>query len=89
VTFTQKQSNWKIPFFAIWTGQAISLVGSMLVQFALVWWLTESTGSATVLATASLVGLLPGIFVGPFAGALVDRWVSLAGDGGFHVTHGA
>lgn len=74
MTFTQKQSNWKIPFFAIWTGQAISLVGSMLVQFALVWWLTESTGSATVLATASLVGLLPGIFVGPFAGALVDRW---------------
>jgi len=70
----QQQAKWKIPFFTIWTGQAFSLVGSMLVQFALVWWLTEYTGSATVLATASLVGLLPGIFVGPFAGVLVDRW---------------
>lgn len=70
----QTTLNWKIPFFTIWTGQAVSLVGSRLVQFALVWWLTESTGSATVLATASLVALLPGIILGPFAGALVDRW---------------
>jgi DHA3 family macrolide efflux protein-like MFS transporter len=66
--------RWQVPFFTIWTGQAISLLGSMLVQFALVWRLTETTGSATVLATATLVGLLPGIVLGPFVGALVDRW---------------
>nr|HID12486.1 MFS transporter [Anaerolineae bacterium] len=70
----QTQRRWKVPFFAIWTGQAASLLGSNLVQFALVWWLTTTTGSATVLATATLVAMLPGIFVGPFAGALVDRW---------------
>lgn len=52
----------------------MSLLGSMLVQFALVWWLTETTGSATVLATATLVAILPSVFIGPFAGALVDRW---------------
>jgi DHA3 family macrolide efflux protein-like MFS transporter len=28
------------PFFTIWIGQAFSLLGSALVQFALVWWLT-------------------------------------------------
>ncbi len=56
------------------TGQVFSLVGSALVQFALVWWLTRQTGSATILATASLVALLPQIFLGPFVGALVDRW---------------
>jgi len=66
--------NWKARFFAIWTGQAFSLLGSALVQFALIWWLTKTTGSATVLATASLVGLLPQIILGPFSGALVDRW---------------
>ncbi len=70
----QHQSKWQIPFFTVWTGQAFSLFGSNLVQFALVWWLTKTTGSATVLATATLAGILPGIFVGPFAGALVDRW---------------
>jgi DHA3 family macrolide efflux protein-like MFS transporter len=45
----------------------------MLVQFALVWWLTQKTGSATILATASLVAYLPMVFLGPFAGAIVDR----------------
>ena len=67
-------SAWKIPFFTIWTGQAFSLLGSKVAQFALIWWLTERTGSATVLAMASLVGLIPEIALGPLAGAYVDRW---------------
>jgi DHA3 family macrolide efflux protein-like MFS transporter len=69
-----RPARWAPRFFAIWAGQAVSLLGSMLVQFALVWWLTRSTGSATVLATATLVAVLPGIFIGPITGALVDRW---------------
>jgi DHA3 family macrolide efflux protein-like MFS transporter len=67
-------SGWRRRFVSIWTGQAFSLFGSSLVHFALIWWLTDSTRSATVLATASLVGMLPQILLGPFAGALVDRW---------------
>lgn len=63
-----------VPFFTIWTGQQLSIIGSRAAQFALVWWLTLITGSATVLATASLVALAPQILLGPFAGALVDRW---------------
>jgi DHA3 family macrolide efflux protein-like MFS transporter len=66
--------EWAAPFFFIWTGQAFSLLGSMIVQFALVWWITKTTGSATILATATLIAMLPGIVVGPVAGALVDRW---------------
>jgi DHA3 family macrolide efflux protein-like MFS transporter len=67
-------ADWKRRFFTIWTGQAFSLFGSSLVQFALVWWLTQKTGSATILATATLVALLPEIFLSPVAGALIDRW---------------
>ncbi len=70
----QRPSKWQIPFFSIWTGQAFSLVGSRVAQFALVWWLTKLTGSATVLATASLAALVPDIVLGPLAGAYVDRW---------------
>ena len=70
----REMKGWQLPFFGIWTGQAFSLVGSRLVQFALVWWLTETTGSATVLAMATLVAILPGVILGPFAGTLVDRW---------------
>lgn len=78
--------SWKRPFFTLWIGQAFSLLGSQLVQFALVWWLTRTTGSAKVLATASLVALLPNVFLSPVAGALIDRWnrrtVMLVADSG-------
>ncbi|MET1082670.1 MAG: MFS transporter [Burkholderiales bacterium] len=73
------------PFIILWTGQSLSLVGSQAVQFALIWWLTETSGSATILATAALLGLLPPVVLGPVIGALIDRWdrksVMLAADG--------
>ena len=73
------------PFFILWSGQSLSLLGSQAVQFALIWWLTEKSGSATILATATLLGLLPPIVLGPVIGTLIDRWdrktVMLAADG--------
>ncbi len=70
-----EDKSWALPFFTIWIGQAFSLVGSRMGGFALVWWLTQASGgSATVLATTSLVAMLPGVLLGPIAGALVDRW---------------
>jgi DHA3 family macrolide efflux protein-like MFS transporter len=73
------------PFFVLWTGQSLSLIGSQAVQFALIWYLTERTGSAAILATATLLGLLPQVVLGPVIGALIDRWsrkaVMLAADG--------
>jgi DHA3 family macrolide efflux protein-like MFS transporter len=81
----ETKPRWTGRFFTIWVSQALSLVGSSLAQFALVWWLTQTTGSATVLATATLMSLLPGVVLGPLAGALVDRWnrrlVMIAADG--------
>ena len=74
VSSSNLPERWAPRFFTIWVGQAFSLVGSSLVQFALVWWMTSKTGSATVLATATLFSLLPQIVLGPFVGALVDRW---------------
>lgn len=62
------------PFMVVFAGQAFSLFGSRLVQFALVWWITETTGLASTLAFASIVAMLPQVLLGPFAGALVDRW---------------
>ena len=56
----QQESNWKVPFFVLWGGQALSLVGSQAVQFAIIWWLTLDSGSATVLAMAkSDAGVAP------------------------------
>ena len=41
------------PFLLLVGGQAVSLLGSQAVQFALIWWLTLETGSAAVLAAAT------------------------------------
>lgn len=68
-----KEASLK-PFFTLWSGQALSLIGTQAVQFALIWWLTAETGSATILATATLMALLPTAVLGPFIGPLIDRW---------------
>lgn len=68
------KTGWATPFFTIWIGQALSLVGSQVGSFALTWWLTRTSGSATILATATMVMMIPYVFLGPIAGALVDRW---------------
>ncbi len=61
-------------FFVLWSSQAASLFGSAVVNFALAWYLTRETGSATILATALMVAIIPQIVLGPFVGPLVDRW---------------
>jgi len=66
--------NWKPRFFTIWTGQALSMIGSALTQFVLVWWITQTTGSPSALAVAGIVALLPTAIFGPLGGALADRW---------------
>src|SRR6185436_8584919 len=66
-------NNWAIRFYTLWTGQAFSLLGSQLVQFAIIWHLTQKTNSATTLAVASMMGLLPQVLLSPFIGTWVDR----------------
>jgi len=65
--------HWMVRFFTLWTGQALSLLGSQLVQFAIIWHLTKTTNSATTLAIASMMGLLPQVLLSPFIGTWVDR----------------
>jgi DHA3 family macrolide efflux protein-like MFS transporter len=67
-------SRWQVPFFTIWTGQQISLIGSSAVRFVILWWLTAQTGKALVLTTAMIIMVLPQAIVALFAGAYVDRW---------------
>jgi MFS transporter, DHA3 family, macrolide efflux protein len=58
----------------LWTSQAFSLFGSAVVGFALAWYLTIKTGSATILATSMLLTMLPQIILGPLIGPFIDRW---------------
>lgn len=66
--------NWKRSFFTIWAGQAISLITSAVLQMALIWYLTDITGSALILSMATMIGFLPQAILGAMIGVLVDRW---------------
>lgn len=82
-----KVEEAKLPlrsFAIIFGSQSLSLIGSKLVQFSLVWWLTSVSHSATVLAFGSIMAILPQVFIGPLTGVYIDRWnrriVMIVGD---------
>ena len=66
--------KWKQKFFTIYAGQAVSLITSAILQMAIIFYITEKTGSAMVLSIASLIGFLPYAVLGPTIGVLVDRY---------------
>lgn len=66
--------SWQPRFWAIFIGQALSLVGSALTQFVLLWWITDTTGSVSALATAGLAALLPQALLSPLGGTFADRY---------------
>ncbi|SCP97477.1 MFS transporter [Anaerobium acetethylicum] len=69
----QKQ-EWKRRFYILWTGQAVSILTSSVIQMAIIWYMTEKTGSAAILSFATMAGFLPHAVLGPFIGVLVDRY---------------
>lgn len=66
--------QWKKTFALIFSGQIFSILTSFMVQFSVIWHLTETTGSAAVLMIAGLAGFLPQAILGPFIGVWLDRW---------------
>jgi MFS family permease len=60
-------------FRRFYIGQGISLVGSWLQAAAVSWLVYEQTHSEFMLGVVQMASLLPGIFVGLYAGALADR----------------
>lgn len=66
--------NWKKVFAIIWTGQFLSILTSSIVNFAIVLWISMETGSAEVLALATIAALLPQSVLGLFVGIFIDRW---------------
>lgn len=62
------------PFFTIWFGQLISILGSEITDFAITIWAWEITGKATPLSLIMLFAKVPSIIAAIFAGAIVDRY---------------
>ncbi len=61
-------------YIFFWVGQMISLLGSNIVHFAIIWWIAIETKSAIYLSLAVFLAFIPKIILTPFAGVFVDRW---------------
>ncbi len=64
--------NWD--YLLLWSGQAISSIGSQLSQFALPLFVLALTGSPVWAGVAGGLRTIPYLFLSLPAGALVDRW---------------
>lgn len=69
-----KEYNWKKLIARFLTAQTISLFGSAIVQYAIVWYITLTTSSGKMLMLSTLCGFLPQIIISPFAGVWIDRY---------------
>lgn len=66
--------NWKRSITRFLSAQTISLLGSSIVQYAIIWHITLTTSSGRMLTISTLCGFLPQIFISLFAGVWIDRY---------------
>lgn len=69
---TANQESFR-QYLSFLLGQQFSLLGSSVVQFVIIWWITIETGNPLYLSLAALVGFAPIVILAPFTGVLVDR----------------
>ncbi len=69
-----EKDKWKTKFIIVASGQAISMLGSHGVQFALIWWLAEKTSSPLMLGISGIAAYLPMSLFSPIAGIAADRY---------------
>lgn len=66
--------NWKRNSIRFLTAQTISLFGSSLVQYAIIWHITLTTQSGLMLTISTVCGFLPQILIALVAGVWIDRF---------------
>jgi DHA3 family macrolide efflux protein-like MFS transporter len=66
--------RWKQKTALFLSSQNLSMFGSMLVQYAIIWYVTLSTRSGAALTLSTLAAFLPQIIISLFAGVWADRY---------------
>jgi DHA3 family macrolide efflux protein-like MFS transporter len=65
--------NWKYEIARFMISQTVSLLGSMVVMYAIMWYVTLSTQSGIMMTIFVLTSFVPSILISPFAGVWADR----------------
>ncbi|MDF2857671.1 MAG: major facilitator superfamily protein, partial [Neobacillus sp.] len=67
-------SNWKKNIILFLSSQSISLFGSALVQYAMMWHITLTTESGIMMTFYIIAGFIPTFILSPIAGVWADRY---------------
>ena len=68
------QNHWKRRAALFLAGQSITLFGSMIVQMAIIWYVTLETSSGGWVAAFTICSYLPQFLISFFAGVWADRY---------------
>jgi DHA3 family macrolide efflux protein-like MFS transporter len=66
--------DWKKNTALFVAGQALSMFGTMVVQYAITWHITLNTQSGTMVTIFTAAGFLPMFFISPFGGVWADKF---------------
>ncbi len=61
-------------YLFFWVAQIVSLLGSAVLQFVIIWWIVISFENPLYLSLAYLLGIGVQVIAMPVAGVFVDRW---------------
>ncbi|MBO1513278.1 MFS transporter [Metabacillus bambusae] len=70
----QAMGNWKKNIILFLSSQTISLFGSALVQYAIMWYVTLTTESGVMMTLFIICGFIPTFILSPIAGVWADRY---------------
>ncbi|MGI2328778.1 MFS transporter [Planococcus sp. YIM B11945] len=66
--------QWKKNIALFLAGQTLTLFGSSLVQYAIIWYITLTTQSGVMMTISVICGFLPAFILSPVAGVWADRY---------------
>lgn len=72
--YISAMQHWKRDVAVFLSSQAISLLGSSIVQYALMWHVTLTSGSGLMMTLYIIAGFVPTFLIAPFGGVLADRY---------------
>lgn len=72
--FNRNILNWKKQICLFLSAQTISLFGSSLVQYAIVWYITLETKSGTMLMLSTICGFIPQMLISIMGGVWADKY---------------
>lgn len=70
----RRNDNWQYNIAKFLTAQSISIFGSSLIQFAIIWYIARVTMSGVMVTISTVASFLPQITISLFAGVWVDRY---------------